>query len=49
MKRYTPGQLRAAILITFALTAIGSLALLDRSCEPAGDQAGNPPAHSISP
>lgn len=49
MKRYTPGQLRAAILITFALTSIAFLALLDRSCESSAVHPQNPPVHSVSP
>ena len=48
MRRYTPQELRSAVVVAVVVTAIAVLALLDPSCRPRTDlpTSGH---HSIAP
>jgi hypothetical protein len=49
MRSYTPRELRNAVLLAVVLTALGTVALLDPSCQPRTDTSHSGPSHSLSP
>lgn len=49
MRRYTPREMRSAMLLAVLLTAIAVVALLDPSCQPRTDIPHTGPSRSLAP